>query len=315
MNTHLIASRSAPPSCQGGALPRSGDRIAVVHGTLASSSDPEGYARVHRRGPSVVAIGKFDGIHRGHRALLSRVLLEARQHHLQAGVVTFDVHPHEALCGAQHQYLTTAEERRRLFADAGMDFMLLLRATPELFAIEAEDFAIALVQALGCRVIVVGAGFRFGRGAAGDVGILQRMGASMGVQVIAVDLHSKLGGAVSSSRIREELRAGRVERAAELLGRPFALDGVVKLGIGPRWQVEVSSRAALPAPGVYMGRTDLSGAAAMASRAATIVVSACEAGSTQVRHLDVVPLCNAAAFALHGAIVRVVFDGPECEMG
>jgi FAD synthetase len=141
--------------------------------------------------------------------------------------VTFDVHPAELLRGERRQYLTTLDERIDLFAAAGLEFVVVLRATRALFAMTAEEFAAALVTALGCRAIVVGSNFRFGRGGTADIDTLRAIAQPLGARAIALDLLPGFGEPVSSSRIRAAVRSGRVEHAAELLGRPFALAGVV----------------------------------------------------------------------------------------
>jgi riboflavin kinase/FMN adenylyltransferase len=232
----------------------SDERLALAHGSLDVSSDPDGYARIHRRGPTVATIGKFDGIHRGHRALLSRTTSEARRRGCQAGVVTFDRHPREALLGLPHRYLTCLEQRRALLADAGIDFMLLLRATKALFATEPEAFVRGLVAALKCRAIVVGADFRFGRMAEGDVALLSHIAGTLGVEVIAVGLRESRGGVVSSTRIRAALGAGRVELVGDLLGRPFSVRGMVRDADRRGARIDVAPDAAVPSTGAYLGR-------------------------------------------------------------
>lgn len=291
----------APPStspCRGR------DHITVVHGTLDTTSDPGGYAAVRERGPSVVAIGKFDGIHRGHRALLSRVLVEARRLGCQAGVVTFDAHPSEVLRGAQHAYLTTLPEREGLCAEIGVDFMLLLRSTPALFETEAQEFAAALIKALNTRVIVVGADFRFGRAAKGDVSMLQALAHRHGVKVISVELNEQLGSKVSSTRVREELVAGRVEQAAHLLGRPFSVEGTVKDGTTRTWSVEVPARLAMPAPGVYLGRVVFPAA----KRAAGPVVIKVADATGEHRRIRLLRLGNSPHRAKAGMACSIVFE-------
>ena len=189
----------------GGLLPDPHKRLEIA---LAVESD----AGVLQRSGSVVAIGKFDGIHRGHLSLLSLVRSEARNSNLQAGVVTFDRHPAAVLHGTDLACLTTLRDRQALFGNAGMDFMLLLRATPELFAIEPEDFVSALIEVVDCRVIIVGADFRFGRGAKGNTATLERLAHLHGVQVAAVELQMSVKSKISSTQIREELSAGQVEQ-------------------------------------------------------------------------------------------------------
>jgi FAD synthase len=277
-------------------------RTTVVRGTLDPASDRLGYAAVRRRGPSVVAIGKFDGVHRGHRELLSGTRAEAERRGLQAGVVTFDRHPGEVLRGARHRYLSTVEERAELLAEAGIDFVLLLRTSPELLSQAPEDFVGDLSAALDCRTIVVGADFRFGRGATGDVAMLAELAQSRGIQTIAVSLAAGLGDVVSSTRIREELGSGRVDRAAALLGRPFSVPGVLHATAGRQWMVTISPRLMLPAAGSYRGRVELVQDGVTTSSAVVVVAAAADS------HLRVVPLREGRPGNLRPGPVRVFFD-------
>ena len=228
--------------------------VTIVHSALNPDGETDECAPIRRRGASVVAIGKFDGIHCGHRALLSRLLVEARQRNCQAGVVTFDAHPGEVLRAARPGRLTTLPERAALCAEIGVDLMLVLKSTPALYATEADAFAAALIVALDVRAIVVGVDFRFGCGARGDVDTLRAVAARYGVSVIGVDLDERSGRKVSSTRIREHLNAGQIEQAVELLGRPYSVSGSATQVATRNIVVEVAERAAMPAPGTYSGR-------------------------------------------------------------
>ena len=206
------------------------DRMTVAEGSLWHSAGSGDFERVRARGPSVVAIGKFDGVHRGHQQLLVRTLAEARRHSLRPGVVTFDTHPSEVLHQRQHRYLTLQAERLALLAAARMQFVVLLRSTPELFAMSPAAFVDALVAAVGCQVIVVGANFRFGKGAAGTPDTLRSVGARHGTRVVTQGLIPDNATVVSSTRIHRELAAGRLADVAALLGRPFSVSGTRKCG-------------------------------------------------------------------------------------
>jgi riboflavin kinase / FMN adenylyltransferase len=215
-------------------------------------------------GPSVVTVGMFDGVHRGHRALLDRVAAEARARGLPAGAVTFDRHPFEVLRpGAEPPLLTTLDRKVELLGEAGMDFVLVLAFTEELSQVSAEAFAgDVLLDRAGARAVVVGENFRFGHKAAGDPALLAELARPRGVEVVAVPLHADGGEVVSSTRVRAELARGDVEAAARSLGRPHAVDGLVVRGDGrgraqlgvPTANVAVAGRLALPANGVYAGR-------------------------------------------------------------
>ena len=277
-----------------------------MHGTLDLASDPKGYPLVRSRGPTALAIGKFDGVHRGHRRLLARTVREAQRHGLQAGAVTFDVHPLEVLRGAQVRYLATPAERASLLADAGMDFVLMLRGTPELFAMEAEEFATALVSALDSRVIVVGANFRFGRGGVGTASTFTEVKSTQPVRAIALDLLPSFGVAVSSTRIRAELDAGRVREAADMLGRPVAVHGILSAATADRWIVRVPPNLALPLAGSYLGEAAL--IMEDSSSPAMPVVVGIAATGIPGDELRVVPSVAMMPAGARGAEVRVIFE-------
>jgi riboflavin kinase / FMN adenylyltransferase len=214
-------------------------------------------------GPSVVTVGMFDGVHRGHRALLDRVAAEAAARDLPAGAVTFDRHPLEVLRPeARPPLLTTLDRKVALLGAAGMDFVLVLPFTEELSQVTAEAFAgEVLLDGVGARAIVVGENFRFGHKAAGDPALLAELGRRRGVDVVAVPLHADGGEAVSSTRIRAELARGDVRAAAAALGRAYAVEGIVVPGDGrggrqlgvPTANLDVPGDLALPANGVYAG--------------------------------------------------------------
>jgi riboflavin kinase / FMN adenylyltransferase len=214
-------------------------------------------------GPTVVTVGMFDGVHRGHRMLLDRVAAEAAARGLPAGAVTFDRHPLEVLRpGSQPPLLTTLDRKVALLGEAGMDFVLVLAFTQELSMVTAEAFATGvLLDGLHARALVVGENFRFGHKAAGDAALLAALGRPLGVEVVAVALRADGGEPLSSTRIRTELARGDVRAAARLLGRPYAVDGVVVEGDGrggrllgvPTANLAVAPGIAVPANGIYAG--------------------------------------------------------------
>jgi riboflavin kinase / FMN adenylyltransferase len=214
-------------------------------------------------GPTVVTVGMFDGVHRGHRVLLDRVAAEAAARGLPAGAVTFDRHPLEVLRpGSQPPLLTTLDRKVALLGEAGMDFVLVLAFTQELSMVTAEAFATGvLLDGLHARAVVVGENFRFGHKAAGDAALLAGLGRPLGVEVVAVALRADGGEPLSSTRIRTELARGDVRAAARLLGRPYAVDGVVVEGDGrggrllgvPTANLAVAPGIAVPANGIYAG--------------------------------------------------------------
>ena len=198
-------------------------------------------------GECVAAIGSFDGVHRGHR----RVLEIARSAGPPLTVVTFWPHPRLVL-GNRVELLSTLERRIELLEEAGVDEVLVVEFTPGLAAREPAEFAESVLRQIGAKVIVVGENFRFGRAAAGDAALLERLG----FEVRSVPT---LEG-VSSTEVRGLLREGDVVAAARLLGRAPELEGTVVLGdqrggtLGyPTANLSVPPELLVPAFGIYAG--------------------------------------------------------------
>jgi riboflavin kinase/FMN adenylyltransferase len=199
-------------------------------------------------GERTVAIGSFDGVHRGHQLVLET----ARAAGATTTVVTFWPHPRLVL-GNRVELLSSLERRLELLeADGRVDEVLVVSFTPDVAALEPADFAETVLRRIGARAVVVGENFRFGRAAAGDGALLERLG-------FDVRLVPLLEG-VSSTRIRSLLRDGDVVSAAQLLGRPAELDGVVVLGdqrggtLGyPTANLAVAAELLVPAYGIYAG--------------------------------------------------------------
>jgi riboflavin kinase/FMN adenylyltransferase len=194
-----------------------------------------------------VAIGSFDGVHRGHR----RVLDAARSAGPATTVVTFWPHPRLVL-GNQVELLSTLERRLELLESAGVDEVLVVEFTSEVAAMPPNEFCDVVLRRIGTTTVVVGENFRFGRAAAGDARLLEELG-------FAVRQVPLLEG-VSSTRIRTLLREGDVVGAAQLLGRPAELDGTVVLGdqrggtLGyPTANLAMPSELLVPAYGIYAG--------------------------------------------------------------
>jgi riboflavin kinase/FMN adenylyltransferase len=197
--------------------------------------------------PRTVAIGSFDGVHRGHR----RVLDTARSAGPATTLVTFWPHPRLVL-GNQVELLSTLERRLELLESAGVDEVLVVDFTPEVAAMPPSEFCDTVLERIGTTTVVVGENFRFGRAAAGDAGLLEEHG-------FAVREVPLLEG-VSSTRIRTLLREGDVVGAARLLGRPAELEGTVVLGdqrggtLGyPTANLATPPELLVPAYGIYAG--------------------------------------------------------------
>jgi riboflavin kinase/FMN adenylyltransferase len=182
---------------------------------------------------AVVAIGVFDGVHRGHRALLARARAEADERRLPLVVVTFHPHPLAVVRpGSEPDQLATIRHRVELLADAGADAVHLLDFTLELSRTEPADWVRATLVPMPARAVVVGENFRFGHRAAGDAALLQKLGAEYGFDVLPVPLVAENDGADvwSSSRIRTALAEGDLATVARGLGRPHMLEGLVVHG-------------------------------------------------------------------------------------
>lgn len=184
-------------------------------------------------GGAAVTIGKFDGVHAGHRAVIASLVDIARQRDLVATVVTFDRHPLSLLDPDVCPFpLASNAQRLELLESAGVDTTLLLTFDAGLAALPAQEFVTSiLVDALNTRVLLVGADFRFGSHGAGDVALLEQLGAIHGFEVqIVADVAGEEGSRVSSTRIRELLSEGRVAEAAAALGHLHTIRSLVVHG-------------------------------------------------------------------------------------
>jgi riboflavin kinase/FMN adenylyltransferase len=180
----------------------------------------------------IVALGNFDGFHAGHQAVVGRAVDRARGEGRPAIVATFDPHPMRYFRPDTPPFrLTTLDQRQRLFAQAGADAMLVFGFDAALAELSARAFAAdRLVDRIGAAGVVTGADFTFGKGRSGDTALLAALGAELGFSVDTVAPVQDAAGAISSSRIRDALRAGNPREAAALLTRPFAIQGIVEPG-------------------------------------------------------------------------------------
>jgi riboflavin kinase / FMN adenylyltransferase len=213
-------------------------------------------------GPSAVTIGVFDGVHLGHRRIVARAAEVAATHRLPLVVVTFDPHPAEVVRPGSHPpLLCTLRRRVQLLAELGADAVCVLEFTLGFSRLSPDEFVHAvLADRLHARQAVVGANFRFGHRAAGDVALLAELGEKYDFAAEGVPLLTEDGVRVSSSLIRDRLAAGDVAGAAHYLGRPHRVEGIVvrgaqrgrTLGI-PTANLETAPYPAIPADGVYAG--------------------------------------------------------------
>lgn len=183
-------------------------------------------------GGCVLTIGAFDGLHRGHAALLARVRERASARRLVPAAVTFEPLPRGYFAPAPLKRLSSVREKLCGFADAGIEELLLLRFNPALVVMSAQDFVRqVLVARMGAREIWVGANFRFGHNRVGDVALLETMQGEGDYEVRVLDAVSNGDGErISASRVRGALGGGDFAHARNLLGRPFSMEGRVVHG-------------------------------------------------------------------------------------
>ena len=217
---------------------------------------PDGWGR------SVVTIGVFDGVHRGHQRVVGRAVEVAAQLALPVVVVTFDPHPDEVVRPGSHPpFLCSARRRAELLAGLGADAVCVLPFTQEFLRLGPDEFVrTVLADRLHAARVVVGEDFRFGHRAAGDVALLAQLGEKYDFTAEGVPLLTDDGMTISSTGIRELLAAGDVAAAARDLGRPHRVEGVVVRGqhrgrgLGfPTANLETLPHTAIPADGIYAG--------------------------------------------------------------
>ncbi len=233
--------------------------MEVIHGLEACPSPESGTA---------LTIGAYDGVHRGHRAVIKEVRRHAQERELQSAVVTFDPHPARVVRPESAPLmLTTLEQKLELLDETGIDFVLVLPFDEERAKEKPAEFVQnVLVDCMSARIVVVGDDFHFGYRRTGNVAYLEEAGSELGFEVTGMMLVGVDGEAarddtqVSSTAIRRALVAGDIEAAAEMLGRPFELRGGVAEGdrranqIGfPTANVAIPNDMLLPADGVYAG--------------------------------------------------------------
>jgi riboflavin kinase/FMN adenylyltransferase len=216
---------------------------------------------------TVLTVGVFDGVHLGHKRLISELLAQARQKEMLSGVVTFRHNPERLLSHRNKlPFLTDIDERLKLLKREDISLMIPLSFTPELAELSARQFLGLLQKYLRMRGLVVGADFALGKGREGDTENLKKLGISMNFNVSIVPPLVINGEVVSSTLIRKALAAGDMLKVRDLTGRPFNLMGKVVTGYGrgtglgfPTANLEITSELALPPDGVYTGWAQMNG--------------------------------------------------------
>ena len=232
--------------------------MELVHGLVHSINEHA----------TILTIGAFDGVHRGHQHLIDSAVRRAREVGCQSAVLTFDPHPDLVIHPERDRlYLTSLEERAALIERLGTDLLIVMSFTHETMGLTAQDFMSKVCGAVVLRELWVGWDFALGRRREGDLARLRQLGAQLGYTVHPVGAFALADGTpISSTRIRSALAAGDLDSAAMLLGRPFAVEGRVTLGdqrgrtIGfPTANVAVEQLHALPADGVYVCDAEVGG--------------------------------------------------------
>jgi riboflavin kinase / FMN adenylyltransferase len=228
----------------------------------------QGFGALPIVGDSAVTIGFFDGVHRGHQAVLGRTVGAARAQGLRAVAVTFDRHPlHTLSPGKVPPLLTTLRRKAELIESLGVDALFVLEFTEEVSTWPPDAFVDrVLVDGLHARHVAVGSNFTFGHRAAGNIRVLNDLGAARGFVVQGVSLFTLNGRRVSSTSIREALALGDLVWPELALGRRYAVEGTVVPGAGrgrelgyPTANLRTPDGLLLPARGVYAGRAGTGG--------------------------------------------------------
>lgn len=216
---------------------------------------------------TMLTIGVFDGVHLGHKKLISELLRQAGQTSRLSGVVTFRQHPEEVLAPRKNlPFLTDIETRVKLLEDEGVDLIVPLSFTQELADLGARKFIGLLQKRLRMRGLVIGSDFALGKGREGNHEALSRLGQEMGFSVTVVPPLMIDGEVVSSTTIRKAMAAGDMKKVRNLSDRYFCLHGKVISGAGrggtlgfPTANLDINSGQALPPDGVYAGQAHING--------------------------------------------------------
>jgi len=216
-------------------------------------------AKLQPKQDTLLTIGVFDGVHLGHKYLLSQLTEQAREQNLLSGVVTFNQHPHEVLSPQTRlPFLTDLTQRSNLLKNEGVEAIFTLSFTTELAQLSARQFVSLLKKYLRMRGLVIGPDFALGQNREGNTNTLGTLGQAMNFSVTVIPPVMINGELVSSTAIRNSLANGDMKRVLTLVGRPFSLNGRVTSGAGrgvelgfPTANLDIDPGQALPAEGVY----------------------------------------------------------------
>lgn len=176
----------------------------------------------HVKEPSVISFGKFDGLHRGHEFLMEKQIEQSNLHGYKRIIFTFDIPPKSEVLGVESKVIITNDEKEYVFEKSGIDYLIECPFVPQVMTMEADAFVRWIVKSLNVKCIIVGDDFRFGHNRAGDHRMLSAMAGELGYELIVVDKIKDGDRDISSTYIREEIAAGHIKKANELLGYPFS---------------------------------------------------------------------------------------------
>lgn len=205
-----------------------------------------------------LTIGVFDGVHRGHRAIIEKLVREAHKADSPAVVLTFHPHPASVLTGKEIKCLTTPDERADLFAALGVDVVITQRFTRDLSTATAHEYMSTLKRTLGLSRLLIGYDFALGKGREGNAARLTEIGSELGYGVDVVPAVSDESGVISSTEIRKLVSTGNVTEAANLLGHRYQVGGEVIHGAGrgkkinfPTANIDYPDQKVIPVNGIY----------------------------------------------------------------
>lgn len=215
---------------------------------------------------SVITLGKFDGLHRGHELLMQEIQKQKEQYGFKTIVFTFDIPPRRRVYDAKAKELTVNEEKRYIFEQSGIDYLVSCPFTDEVMHMEAEAFIRWIVESLSVRCFVVGTDFHFAHNRSGNFEVLQQFEKKYGYRTIVMPKVQEDGRDISSTFIREEIEKGNIRKANRLLGYPFFAKSEVIHGnrIGhtmgiPTVNLAIPKEKMIPLFGVYITRTQVDG--------------------------------------------------------
>ncbi len=213
-----------------------------------------------------VSLGNFDGLHIGHQHVLDELKRRARNMKGTSVVITFHPHPLKIVAPDKApQMMTTLEQRLELLDNQGIDVTVVIDFTPEFSNITAEEFVLRIFEKIRMKEIFVGEGFRFGRGAVGDLGLLRDMGSNLGFKAFGLQEVFIGGRKIGSTRLRRMIELGEMSKVAIFLGRSYSIEGIVVKGDGRGEQLGFPTanldtfNEILPRKGVYITTVNFQG--------------------------------------------------------